>query len=57
MPHITTNLSEVGTVAVPSINAFPLLACRNKARSQPFLPSSVGRASAPPVAVKGSDAS
>ncbi|XP_070761907.1 2-(3-amino-3-carboxypropyl)histidine synthase subunit 1 isoform X1 [Enoplosus armatus] len=28
---------------------------RNKAWSQPFLPSSVGRTSAPPVAVKGND--
>lgn len=45
------------TVTVPRVNTIPLPACRNKARSQPFLPSSVGRASAPPVDVKGNDTS
>lgn len=48
-------MPEVGTVTAPSVNAIPLPACRKKARSQPFLPSTVSRTSAPPVAAKGND--
>lgn len=44
-------------VRVISVNAVPLPACRNKARSQSLLPSSASRISAPPVAAKENDAS
>lgn len=54
-PSIIICMPEVGTVTAPSVNAIPLPACRKKARSQPFLPSTVSRTSAPPVAAKGND--
>lgn len=57
LPHVTTNLSKVGSVTTPNVNAIPLPPCRNKAQSQPFLPHFVVRTSAPPVAVRGNDAS
>lgn len=54
-PSIIICMCEVGTVTAPSVNAILLPACRKKARSQPFLPSTVSRTSAPPVAAKGND--